>query len=675
MSEERISACPLCLKKETPRTQDLVCGDCVHAGVEIIRNSVIENERLNGQMRNDINTVFEVCAHIQAGGEPYDEDKFNLLRYRYEPPKPDVIYNKVHATPIPRPSLPAVKNLALQLEKLEILNSSLRAQSIDRTKDNLLRKITILQSKIDTLEAKVGQGKSVVQEKKELLQKKHSEHSLLLELHLNLLKGEKLKHVSRQSILLQHAHYNVIREVALLSSLGLRSVPMLYKQPVLRLSSFVENNSKLTTINTFLENLIRLQIALSDLFRVDNEALELPYLDQLREQLPESKFYESMQKRIMLIMHGGTIPEEDDAEENLVQTDLVEGDMDAMDKIVIRDNVIKVPISSRTRNSQRRASIKTPERESQGGTPGGTPTEKSPQVEERQERKLDPTPEAGPPSPAIKASAKAKQYVLVPHYILNKPFPRLKAEEYLRFILVVVKILINFNELLACTIHTVPGPRLKHQNSSGTLAGTFNTLRLNITQGTEDNEKEFLYDFEKILAKLANMDAYFKHREMELYRQKEIERSHSSSVLGLSAISNNSDYESASEHSEPVLANLPNVNSARFTLRNIYGLFRGKKPAAKRAADPTEDTIYGIVSETQSRDEEESPKTEIKDPQQGYDVRAIAATVHNVIAKGNGSYRGKSLGAKHEAFLSATLSMMAQSKAHLDEWDVVSRMY
>lgn len=699
MLDSAASVCPFCSRRETPTNQNLVCGPCVHAGVEIIRNSVIENERLNNQMRNDINAVFSACDQIQHSDAPFEAKDFEKLRQHedFSVATPDVIYNKVKLTRVATPGLLAVKNLALQLEKLEIMNSSLRINGIERSKESLEKRVARLQAKIDSVEAEIASGRTSVQQKKAGLTEQYQLKSHDLDSQHQLLIGESTGQVAKQSLLLMRAHYNAVREVALLRPLSVLKdeCPLLYHQPVLPLPTFLEYSNKPDVVSRFLENLISLQLLLFDLLRIDNELLELPYLSELAGLLPDSAFYDLIQNQInRLVFDDENVPiEEEEPEPELYVADT---STENIDKIVIKDNVIVVPISFRTRNLQRRASVKSPEADSRHSTPT-SPTDlrrSSARPEDTSRTSLisrNGHTEKEPATQskiATKQSWKGKTLVFVPHKILRRPFNKLNAKDYTMFVEVVGKILINFHVLLSCTAHPVPGPKLRHQSSMGTLTSTFNNLRLNLASGADEGEQEpeFLYDFRKILAKLANLDSYFKHRESELFKKAETPHtSHSGSVLGLSAISNTtSEFDSAySEHS----ASTVNINASLVSARipespfsNLYHMFRRKSgPAPKRTEPTTEANIYGMVSETQSVKEssyeEKTQAAKTDKSSDTPDIKVVMNTVYDIIARGSSGTRAGAASAKDEAAWSATLSMMAQLKAQLDEWDVVSRMY
>lgn len=681
-SEDNTTACPVCSKSETPKAHDLVCGECVHDSVEVIRNSVLQNEHLNLHMRKEINIVFEACKRIQ--NHDMSEEKYMQLVVS----QPDVIYNNVRLQASPSPGYAAVKNLALQLQRLETLNWKLKLNGIQRTHANMAKKVQVLQDKIASLTEDVEANRAKINSKKTAIIEGFTRHNDRFETEIVRLQGEGMARVSKQANNLHYGHYKVLREVTFpnferwKSGKGRTKEKLLFHgQPILSLSSFLSHNNKLTAMNTFLENVIQLQATLSDLFRIENDLIELPYLDYLKRLLPESKFFDLVQEKTNFIVNDGKPPQEsDDPTENnhqiFVEERPIEIANDSIDKIVVKDNVIRVPISFKTVNLQRRASI-------------------------RSEKEDDPEPKAVEPQEttkpqATKISLKGKKIVVVPHKILTKPFTKLSLKEYLKFILIVVKILVNFKVFFNHTTDKIrPPSRLKHQPSTSTLTNTFNHLRNNTLYGSvlDAREADDAFDFEKILAKIADMDLYFKQRLPDRL-------THHSSSGGLSSLSNSnlttgkSMHLSELEPGSDISASLVNIHSSQIStgdkvsrMRALYDNFFHKKVAGHSV--PSDENIYGLVSETHTvpgASTEMLKKEEIAfeirqsgDVSAGansIDLKEITEMVHKLVANGNGGSRAHSMkSANDEAVRLATLSMMTQSRAQLDEWDVVSKMY
>lgn len=716
--------CIICLKRETSKRQDLLCGDCVHDRTEIIRNSVLENERLNSVLRNDINAVFKACEQVR--GLNMSMEDFTKLRLEAgtDATIPDVIFNKVSVPNSTAPGLIAVKHLAIQLQKLDIMNSRSRLSGIQRSHDSLTDKVSALEKKVIELRGQIAKKQDFVVCKRSELTTSYYHRLDALDMELFRLQENGMKYVHKQSMAQMLRGYQVFKEVAFpnyekwnTSQTGFRSIRgqcklELFSQPILQLSSFLAHNNKLETINTFLENLIYLQVLLHDLLSINNVLFELPYLDTLKQLLPDSNFYDLVRKKFSFIV--------DDADSSTSESplpsevsDLCVGDrlteVDANDthKIVIENNVIHIPNSFRTVNSHRRLSLKSTDKEltpvdpvkvpeKEGSIDMSLPKSKSKSLESRTKSTL--------------SVLKGKKIVIVPHKILTKPFTRLLSKEYLKFVLIIVKIVINFRLVLKHTIDKVPDSKMKYQVSRNSLTSTINQLRFSggllssVILVSDQTEKEAnSCDFEKILAKLAELDIYFKYMEHEQIKQFDKKRlSRASSMVTLTPLSSPTRSGQTSEYTEgdgsseldstvyKSRARQVNTDRKVSRLRGFYdSLFGKNKPANTRSAHlhhlPIDENIYGLVSETnlisESKglaetigvdDQEEATDKSIQD----LDPQIIMNTVHQLIAKGNGGSRTQSLGsASDDAIKVATLSMMEESRDQLDNWELLSRMY
>lgn len=620
-------------------------------------------------MRIEINAVFDTCNKLLQG--TYRDDVTSNGES-----KPDVIYNGVLTKDaIASPGIGAVKTLALQLHRLEVLNARLKLGGIERTTEHLQKKVDMLRAKINDVSITVAENKDRMNQKRDEMNEAFAEAADGLALDTLLVQGEALTRVTNQSTQLQYSHYKVLREVvfpnydlALKGRLRGLEKMLFYNQPVVQLSSFLSHNNKLTTINSFLENLIQLQVLLLDLFRKDKEPLELPYLDYLKRSLPDSRFYDLVQEKINFILNEGKPLSEESEEEETPQVTSDERQIEVaegIDKIVIKDNVIRVPISFKTVNLQRRASIMEK---------GDTEEEKEPLPEPQLVLPII------PPNPTLKG----KKIVIVPHKILTKPFTKLSLKEYLHFVLIVVKIFMNFRAFFKHIKESAPSQKLKRQTSTGTLPSTFRQLRGTAFGSTFLDSADDEYDFEKILAKIADLDLYFRQRS---------EQRPSSSSLTMSTMASSNLTGSAlssTEMESEISASLIHITSSQIStdnklsrLRTMYeNIFHRKTKEL-----PSDENIYGIVSETHSMPYGSEILSHNRE--KGFGVasvtnksiaepKEIMETVHRLIANGSGGSRGHSMkgaGVSDEAVKMATLSMMAQSNAQLDEWDVVSKMY
>ena len=133
------------------------------------------------------------------------------------------------------------------------------------------------------------------------------------------------------------------------------------------------------------------------------------------------------------------------------------------ERVIKLGNTIKLPLSSKTINSQlRRASLNKEDASS---------SSKPNEVEKITPKKA--------PSP-IRSTLSGKKMIILPHKILTKPFTKLTAKEVLKFLLIIVKILFNFKTFFYFTIDSIPNLR----KQSSMLSNTMNPFRNNLEDRT-----------------------------------------------------------------------------------------------------------------------------------------------------------------------------------------------
>lgn len=701
--ETREGECVICLKRETPKKQDLLCGDCVHDRIEIIRNSVVENDRLNNVLRNDINAVFKACELMQV--LELTSDYYSRLRAEVETESasPDVIFNNVGGTDSKAPGVAAVKHLALQLRRLDIHNCKSKLNGIERTHESLNEKVSELQRRVADLQTQIVKKRELIAATQSQLTSTYADRSDTLDLEIFRLQGNGMKYIRKQSMAQLLRNYKVFKEIAfpnidrwnsqqssLRPSKGKCKLE-LFSQPVLQLSNFLAYNDKLEVINTFLENLIYLQVLLHELLCVNNITVELPYLDALKQLLPNSDFYDLVQKKVSMILdftETSPTEKEDQTESNeCVEEPPVHLNSEESAKITIRNNVIHIPSSSRTLNLQRRTSLRNPDLLLED-------LEKVSSHNSNDEVHSKDTTSVKSKPKSSRSVLKGKNFVIVPHYILTKPFTKLLSDEYLKFILVIVKIVINFRVLLKQTIDTMPGGEVKRQSSRNSLLGTINQLRshggvlASVVLVAEEKDTESC-DLEEILSKLADLDIYFKYLEQQQILLLDKERlSRSTSTVGMSShfrSAQTSQYTELDGFSEievqksQTAASANGNNSSKF--RGLYNVFFRKNiPTNSQPPPPLDENIYGMLSEANLDSESKNINNIIDEhttagkSESTSNPQAIMKTVHHLIARGHGGFRTQGK-VEDKSMKVATLSMMEESLHQLDDWDVLSRMY
>lgn len=583
--------CPLCLR----HTPTLVCVECQHDETELVRNSVVDNDRHNALMKTQIDRVFEVTR---------------LLRHNPD----NVDYQENH------PLLLSVKQVTLQLLKLEIINATLKLRNIDRTKNAMAAKVARNTERRNTLRTLLQQQRETLNAKNIDMKQHYAEKHQLLLLQTTEINREKNVHVAAQSLRLQSERFKVLKDVVferkpqktnLLSSRlmrGGRAPLMFHHQPILVISDLL--NHKLVTINEFLENLIRLQGHLHEILSIGSE-FSLPYLDELQGYLPDRKFYQLVQDKEDFIYFGDTHSPEESSEEKAPAISIKEIGNDN-ERIIKLGEAIKLPLLSKTINNQlRKASV--------------SQSPKSPSMSPPLEEK----PKESRPSIVPRTSLRGRKVVIVPHKILTKPFTKLSAKEFLKFLSIIVKILVNFRSIFSLT----SDKRLKRKSSLSTIE-------------SRRAGPAYDYDFQTILTRVESLGEYFEAKLQKLRSQED--------DLGRTTplrISVNSSVSTPSlTTASTSLVNISEPGPSKSPLENLYSRFKTPKP-------PPLDDVYGLISETSDPESDDEPET---------DLMAITHHVYRLMESGSN---------KRHTLDSKALTMMAQSKVQLDDWDVVSKMY
>lgn len=660
------AVCPICHKVETPKHQDLLCDRCIHNNIEIIRNSVVSNDLITSSLRQEINRIFDACGHSpEIVDATFEAD--------LQPRKP----SRTDVQPPLNASPTAVKSLSLQLRRLDIYNAKRKIQSIDHSKVVLEDKVADLSTKLKKLEMSIGEKERALTYKQHKLTEQYETELTRKRLEVNTLRTESISQIVRQSIILHKSHYTVIRDLIFntpnrLRHLGLRLPKpplLLFDQPVVKFSLLLANNSKIDTINTFIENLIKVLVLFKELFFYENPEI-FPYLTYLESLLPDERFYTSVQEKIAAIRVEAKEQTLDEKNLEPDNKDLENSESETyLDKVVIKNNAIKIPISSRTANINRRASVKEPEGTPKNSSRGASPNSTlSPEI----------------PDKKISSGLEGKKIVIVPHKILTRPFTKLKSKEYLRFVLILVKILLTFNTLLSEINTTMPPVKLKHSRS---MMDTLNNLRTN-AKPTEDAPEEFLYDIEIILSRIANLDDRFR-RDITLY---------ATSLKGSPKTSSNPSFADLSfiltvPTNTSINGSLVNIQhpeaSKKAGTSNIYRIYsalvnKNRREATSKNSKPIisndDINVYGMISETHSSDtsrlslrQSGKVRNNTSEKKESYDIKSIMKVVNTIICDGDVSKAHSDLSTKISR--TETISMLAHSKAQLEDWDMVSHMY
>lgn len=667
---------------------DVLCATCIQQEIEVIRSSVISNEKLNDQMRAEIDDVFDKCKGIQESRHPANSQR--------ECGGPNT--SPIEEEDASR--LYTIKDLALQLQKLAILNSRLKQNDIERSRQLLNKRVASLQAKVDETSLKIKEKESQVQRMRETIINQHRAFSNSINERTLKTRYVDSSRAAKLTAIIQYHHFKVLRQVVFPKYDLWKSQPPgsrssrvkldFFGQPILPLESFLLHNNKLIAINMFLENLIHLQVLMVELLSFGGTPVHLPFLDFLVHQLPDGKFFDQVQEKINFLVHDESDANSVEKEPSEEEANKLSGPRPSLDKIIIKDNVIQVPLSFKTANFQRRASVRP-------ALPESPPTELfHPDVFLETPEPPYLIEDKKPQSEKVKSSTfQGKKMVIVPHKILTKPFTKLTLKEYLKFILVVVKILVNFEILIHQTIEAIPQP-IKKQSTRDLLSSTYGQLRGE--PDTKSENKDQRYDLRKILESIAEMDRYFKHRIQEQSVSLKPEVSHGamnySMLTGVGVDIDQLPSASSSggtEDSFPHTAHASlHTHESSSKLREFYSNYLSRTPlqpkVQQHSITDSDQKIYGAVSEGFLDTDEDTSKSSIKVDRSAepdstskngidfYDLKDVMDNVHKLVANGKGGGRDNG-DDDDEAVKIATQTMMKNTKSHLADWDVVSRLY
>lgn len=679
-------------KKKHPNSRDalapeLLCADCIHDEIEVVRSSVIANELLNNQMRADIDEVFDKCRELQKASPLNGSHKAH--RSVSASPKKEESTAKIYS----------IKDLALRLQRLAILNARLKQNDIDRANQIMEKRVNALQARVNDTRQKIQAKEELLQNKREKMTTLHQEVSEIITEKILRTQRVDSTRVAKQAATFQYNHFKVVRQVVFPKyelwksqedDHGNKRVKLdFFGQPILLLKSFLLHNNKLIAINMFLENLIHFQVLMVELLSGIGTPIHLPFLEFLKMQIPDGNFFDQVQEKINFLVDDGSEVQPDEKTADQEQDRLL-GPRPSFDKIVIKDNVIQIPLSFKTANLQRRASVKL----SLSASP--TPDQFEPQLFLATPEPSSTTEVKLPNNEKPKSSTfQGKTMVIVPHKILTKPFTKLTLKEYLKFILVVVKILVNFEVLLKQTLDKVPVPK-KKQQTRDLLASTYGHLR---GETESPDEMKHNYDFRKILERFADMDYYFKHTIQQ--HSEKLHMLPSNNALTYSALienttegtGNTSTASSAgnedSFHNAPQLSLHTHESSSK--LREFYNNYLSQRQRQPRVPlTPTTEAdrkIYGAVSQGYLETEDDASKSSIigdrssieldstyRNGADSYDLKKFMDDVHKLVANGRGIGRDNGVDGD-EAVKRATRTMMKNTQSQLEDWDVVSRLY
>lgn len=398
------STCVMQQKKHESEFHKDFHGPADSKTLKRLQSLAIQDDKVLESYEGQINTIFKMASILQSGQEKSTQVA-------------DELYSKLRDD-IPKPSVSTITALAIQLNKLKILDTKLRLDSIDFAKSQAVKKVDSLKIKSEEIQKEIDSIRLRLLNKETELIKAYSNKSDQLIKEIDDFQLTKIAQVERQAQKIQFQHFRILLEVALQKRDNKKL--FLHHQPILILDEFLGYN--LSAINQFLERLVVLQNQLSRLFDI-----HLPHSRTLTKYLPDTKFYDLLKRKEVMItgQKESMIDDNDDDREQKETTPM--GIDNVSEKVIKLGDAYQLPLSSKTLNFQRRAARLTSPIE---------PVELNSIPVFRQNS----------------TSSSTTRKITIPHRIINKPFNKLSIKDFLEFMVVIVKIVANFQVLLATLV-------------------------------------------------------------------------------------------------------------------------------------------------------------------------------------------------------------------------------
>lgn len=388
-------------------------SDEIFEELQELQNQARLDDDTNSQYKNQIDILFQIVNLLQNNSKENVNDVYYLLDQE-----------------LPTPSILSITSLAIQLNKLRLLDLKLKTDSIIQAGAQIQTKIVKLMDLKSNIEQELDKNRSKMLKKEAEMIRIYEEEVSKVNSHIEDYKFTKIKQVEIQALKLQYSNFRIIYE----TSFQQRDKKMLFNhQPILKLEEFLGYN--LLVINQFLERLIILQSQLAFLFNV-----ELPHLKELKNYLPDEKFYNLIRKKELIITGKDSEEEEDgnldgQASEKKDSIDIPKGIPNPNEKIFKLGDGYNLPPSSKTLNYQlrRRASSVEP-----------ADLNNIPVIKE---------PVTTTTATTSSFSKTSPRKIIIPHKIINKPFNKLAIKDFLRLVGIIVKIIINFQVFFVSTTY------------------------------------------------------------------------------------------------------------------------------------------------------------------------------------------------------------------------------
>lgn len=272
------STCVMQQKKHESEFHKDFHGPADSKTLKRLQSLAIQDDKVLESYEGQINTIFKMASVLQSGQEKSTQVA-------------DELYSKLRDD-IPKPSVSTITALAIQLNKLKILDTKLRLDSIDFAKSQAVKKVDSLKIKSEEIQKEIDSIRLRLLNKETELIKAYSNKSDQLIKEIDDFQLTKIAQVERQAQKIQFQHFRILLEVALQKRDNKKL--FLHHQPILILDEFLGYN--LSAINQFLERLVVLQNQLSRLFDI-----HLPHSRTLTKYLPDTKFYDLLKRKEVMI--------------------------------------------------------------------------------------------------------------------------------------------------------------------------------------------------------------------------------------------------------------------------------------------------------------------------------------------------------------------------------------
>lgn len=329
--------------------------------------------------------------------------------------------NDIFAKSRTNPDTPALKLLATQITRLESLNLQVKCSRLDRAKSETIDAISKLHSQLAEVEEQLDATNRAIEKIGGAETEESTPEIRSIEDYTRKVTGN----VDR----IQSSWFDIV----VLALFDRRDQLLFCHRPIINVDDIA--TAPILDLNEFLENLIRFQMVLAELFDVD-----LPFIDELQSQmLPNLRFYDLIREKETQMRGDNNEADDDEPQDSPTPMSLIYPNRRVSMPTTSLQTVtgtsietppaaphrpdILLPLSSKTINSQRRATITR-----------------------SRSRRLVLTL---PPPAITQTTLGTTRRVIIPHRILLVPLNKIGVREFTKFMATLIKILVNFHVYFA----------------------------------------------------------------------------------------------------------------------------------------------------------------------------------------------------------------------------------